>query len=56
MRKLLRHSIRDVTPGPVPGEPARWLADNKWPKGRWGEFELVARESGRSKVLKRVRG
>jgi hypothetical protein len=23
----------------------KWLADNRWDKGRWGEFELDAREA-----------
>jgi hypothetical protein len=32
-----------------------WLTANKWDKGRWGEFELLAREAGRSKILKKVR-
>jgi Holliday junction resolvase-like predicted endonuclease len=33
----------------------RWLAANKWARGRWGEFELVAREAGKSKVQAKVR-
>lgn len=33
----------------------RWLASNKWGRGHWGEFELLARETGRNKILKKVR-
>jgi hypothetical protein len=30
-------SLRDVLTG--------WLRDNRWDKGRWGEFDLEAREA-----------
>jgi hypothetical protein len=33
-----------------------WLEARRWDKSRWGEFEIVAREHGRAKVLGKVRG
>jgi hypothetical protein len=32
-----------------------WLEARKWDKSRWGEFEIVAREHGRSKQITKVR-
>lgn len=32
-----------------------WLAGHKWAPGRWGEFELVAREAGAWKQLAKIR-
>jgi hypothetical protein len=32
-----------------------WLEANKWSKGRWGEFELIARDAGTWKQLAKVR-
>jgi hypothetical protein len=32
-----------------------WLEARRWDKSRWGEFEIVAREHGRSKQLSKVR-
>lgn len=32
-----------------------WLSDNKWDRGRWGEFEMLVREAGRYKVLAKIR-
>ena len=37
--------------GSSPAAPL--LADHKWGRGHWGEFELLARANGRNKVLKR---
>jgi hypothetical protein len=32
-----------------------WLGANKWGRGKWGEFELIAREPGGWKKLAKVR-
>ena len=32
-----------------------WLADHKWGRSRWGEFELIARPAGQGKKLAKVR-
>ena len=33
-----------------------WLSSNGWHKGRWSEFEMVARQLGDGRVRGRVRG
>lgn len=32
-----------------------WLEARKWDSGRWGEFEIVARDAGKSKQLAKAR-
>jgi hypothetical protein len=32
-----------------------WLSGNGWAEGRWGEFEMLVRETGRNKVLAKIR-
>lgn len=32
-----------------------WLEANGWDKSRWGQFEIVARDAGKSKQLAKVR-
>lgn len=32
-----------------------WLTGHKWAEGRWGEFEMIAREAGKWTQLAKVR-
>jgi hypothetical protein len=32
-----------------------WLEARRWDKGLWGQFEIVARDAGKSKQLAKVR-
>jgi hypothetical protein len=56
---------RHVTFFEAAGDPAdagwaqkrlrEWLAGNKWHPSRWGEFELLTRDQGRGRPVRRVR-
>jgi hypothetical protein len=37
------------------GRLTGWLGARKWDRGLWGGFEIVARESGKSRQLAKVR-
>jgi|HubBroStandDraft_6_1064221.scaffolds.fasta_scaffold2643989_2 hypothetical protein len=41
-------------PSALAGRLKGWLAANKWDEGRWREFEIIARDAGKSKQLAKV--
>lgn len=60
LRKGRREDRFDVQADPenvnlLRGILINWLQANRWDEGRWGEFEMYARLSGDSRVLKKVR-
>lgn len=50
----LQASADPMDPGALTKLLRGWLTTHKWDKGRWREFELVARDQGKSKPLVKV--
>ena len=60
LRKNRREAVIETEADPTNYSVLRdhlkgWLEGNGWDRGRWGEFELVARYAGEGKVRATVR-